>query len=88
MIWHDPLPSPKFPLPRGHVYAVNDGTKYTHSGVRVKDRGPIKDIQRRVGAAVDGRFGPGTARHVRGFQSRHGLVVDGQVGPATWAALF
>lgn len=88
MPWHDPLPSPCFPLPRGHVFAQNDGTKWTHSGERWRDRRHIRNIQRKVGAGVDGRYGPGTARHVRSFQSRHGLAVDGQVGPATWAVLF
>lgn len=88
MPWHDPFPSPPFPLPRGHVYAQNDGTIYTHSGARPRDRDEIRDIQRRVGADVDGRFGPGTAGHVERFQRNHGLAVDGAVGPATWSFLF
>ena len=88
MVWHDPLPSPKFPLPRGHVYAQNDGTIYTHSGVDPDDRPAIRDIQRRVGARVNGRYRLGTARRVKRFQRRHYLKADGQVGPATWGALF
>lgn len=87
MVWHDPLNIP-FPLPRGHVYAMNDGTIYTHSGVDPDDRPAIRDIQRRVNAYVDGRFGSGTAKHVRRFQRNHALVVDGVVGRATWAAMF
>lgn len=44
-------------------------------------------IQRLVGAAPDGVFGPRTAAAVRAFQRAHGLVPDGVVGPLTWAAL-
>jgi len=87
MPWHDPINVP-FPLPRGHVYAQNDGTIYTHSGVDPDDRPAIRDIQRRVGAGADGIFGGGTAKHVRAFQRNHGLVVDGAVGNHTWAAMF
>lgn len=55
--------------------------------LRRGDRGPdVQAIQRAVGAAPDGTFGPATETAVRGFQARHGLAVDGVVGPATWRA--
>ena len=47
----------------------------------------VRKLQRRLGVAADGSFGPITLRAVKGFQASHGLVVDGIVGPATRAAL-
>lgn len=54
---------------------------------------PVRQLQERLNergfgsGKVDGVFGPGTERAVRGLQEAHGLVVDGIVGPGTWAAL-
>ncbi|MFC6883461.1 peptidoglycan-binding protein [Actinomadura yumaensis] len=38
--------------------------------------------------AVDGVYGPDSAKTARAFQAEKGLAVDGQVGPATWAAAW
>lgn len=46
-----------------------------------------KQVQTKVGVAVDGNFGSKTETAVRAFQSAHGLVPDGIVGPKTWAEL-
>ena len=52
-----------------------------------KNRELVKQIQRVVGAKVDGWFGPQTEKAVMRFQAKHGLVVDGWIGKQTWAVL-
>jgi hypothetical protein len=47
----------------------------------------VVQVQRWLGVAADGIFGPGTRRAVKRFQRRRGLTADGIVGPATWSAL-
>jgi GH25 family lysozyme M1 (1,4-beta-N-acetylmuramidase) len=47
----------------------------------------VRWIQRRLGALVDGEFGPRTEAAVQAFQAKHRLVADGVVGPATFAPL-
>jgi peptidoglycan hydrolase-like protein with peptidoglycan-binding domain len=47
----------------------------------------VAPVQRALGVAVDGVYGPQTRAAVRAFQARHGLVVDGIVGRQTLAAL-
>jgi peptidoglycan hydrolase-like protein with peptidoglycan-binding domain len=44
--------------------------------------------KRRLGLAVDGVFGAGTASAVRTFQSHAGIAADGVVGPTTWRNLI
>ena len=48
---------------------------------------PVARLQRALGVAVDGTFGPRTEAAVRALQARKGLAVDGRVGQATWGAL-
>lgn len=81
--------SGRFPLPSGHFYGVNDGTNWSHSGVRGgNDKFWVTKIQRKVGAAADGIFGPVTRSKVVAYQKkRHGLSADGRVGPNTWSAM-
>jgi Putative peptidoglycan binding domain len=47
----------------------------------------VVQVQRWLGIAADGIFGPGTRRAVKRFQRSHGLTADGIVGPVTWSAL-
>jgi peptidoglycan hydrolase-like protein with peptidoglycan-binding domain len=46
----------------------------------------VKQVQAKVGADADGKFGPKTEAKLRAFQRAHELVPDGIVGPKTWAA--
>ena len=56
--------------------------------LRVGSRGDgVKAVQRLLGIAADGVFGPGTDTAVRAFQRSAGLKDDGVVGPTTMAAL-
>lgn len=56
--------------------------------LRIGSRGSaVIKMQRVLGVAADGIFGPRTRAAVRSFQKRHGLLVDGIVGPQTRAAL-
>lgn len=77
-----------FPLPKGHAYAMNDGTNFTHSGVNVADRPAIKKIQTKAGVkVVDGIYGALTKAAVIKAQKAKKITADGEVGPTTWKAL-
>lgn len=47
----------------------------------------VEEVQRALGADVDGDFGPQTKDAVMSYQARKNLSVDGIVGDNTWAAL-
>jgi peptidoglycan hydrolase-like protein with peptidoglycan-binding domain len=96
-----PAPSPapavnpvkgKFPLSSGY-FGRDNGKPISHSGVRGNDATYVKMIQRKVGATVDGRFGPGTEMKVIAWQKKNikyiaDRLANGKVGPNTWAAML
>ncbi len=65
------------------VEKADASTKARASGVRAD----VRALQRKVGVAADGVFGPATERAVKRWQRRHGLAADGIVGPQTRSAM-
>jgi ABC-type phosphate transport system substrate-binding protein len=57
------------------------------SGSSTRAGGSVVALQKALGIAADGVYGPQTAAAVRTFQRNHGLAVDGVAGPATMSAL-
>ena len=47
----------------------------------------VKEVQRKLGIGIDGKFGTDTETAVKQFQAAHGLAVDGVVGEHTWPLL-
>ena len=57
--------------------------------LRVGSQGElVAHVQKELGVASDGIFGPQTDAAVRKYQLSAGLDVDGIVGPSTWSSLF
>lgn len=69
--------------------AIDNGATPAAMAFKLGSRGDaVAEIQRQLGVAADGIFGPLTQGAVTDFQARNGLEVDGIVGPVTWTALF
>jgi peptidoglycan hydrolase-like protein with peptidoglycan-binding domain len=64
---------------------AQDQTQTSSSSTRAG--GGVVALQKALGVAADGVYGPQTAAAVRAFQRNHGLAVDGVAGPATMSAL-
>jgi hypothetical protein len=72
------------------VGGMTVGAPAADAGVKAhaaSKRSDIRKLQRKVGVAADGVFGPATERAVKRWQRRHGLTADGIVGPQTRAAM-
>ena len=81
----EPLEATPVPAP------VLVGPKYNLRGASVASGGSaepedVKEIQRLVGASVDGECGPQTEEAIKAFQRAAGLKEDGIAGPVTKAA--
>ena len=50
--------------------------------------GDVKLLQKYMGVAQDGIWGPKTTETVKKWQTEHGLIADGIVGPKTWLKLI
>lgn len=88
-------PEVRWPLPRGHFYGRNDGTKWSHSGLQASDRDEIKLLQKALirrsynlgSSGADGYYGEKTDAAIRKFQRAKRILVDGKTGPVTWGLL-
>jgi peptidoglycan hydrolase-like protein with peptidoglycan-binding domain len=72
---------------RARSRARASSTASSGQGISRSRTRAVRILQRRLGIAVDGVFGPGTLRAVKAYQRRKGLTPDGVVGPGTWSAL-
>jgi peptidoglycan hydrolase-like protein with peptidoglycan-binding domain len=85
-----PSPAPGAPKPAPAKPPTTSGSAATtnHPTLDEGSRGAaVKQVQRAVGARVDGVFGPKTEAAIEKFQRAHGLDDDGIVGPKTWKAI-
>jgi murein DD-endopeptidase MepM/ murein hydrolase activator NlpD len=72
------------------VVATAAPAKMAYPGkyIKVGSKGEaVKYVQKKLGLAVDGAFGPATDKAVKALQKKHGLTADGIIGPKTWAKL-
>jgi murein DD-endopeptidase MepM/ murein hydrolase activator NlpD len=72
------------------VVATAAPAKMAYPGkyIKVGSKGEaVKYVQKKLGLAVDGAFGPATDKAVKALHKKHGLTADGIIGPKTWAKL-
>jgi hypothetical protein len=81
--------APAAPCPTPAPAPAPAAPRYPGTPVKQGSKGEaVRHIQRKVGARVDGDFGPATHRTVVAWQQARHLKADGIVGPVTWRALF
>ncbi len=80
-----------FALSIGIISLIENAEAITYqkgsSGSVVKQIQTVLRDQGFYSGSIDGVFGSGTGKPVRGFQAAYGLTVDGRVGPATQKAM-
>ena len=72
-------------IPKAAPAAKSSGVRTLRKGMKGDD---VKKMQKAIGVAADGDFGPGTLVAVKKWQKLNGLVADGIVGPATQVKMF
>jgi len=80
-----PAPAPAPEVPRGASMRYPGPPMIK---VRSTETEAVKLIQAKVGAKVDGDYGPQTRQFVRNWQAANSCKPDGIVGPQTWRAMF
>jgi putative chitinase len=73
------------PAPTSASTAAPAASATLRVGSKVED---VKRVQKALGIAADGDFGPGTERAVKAWQAANGLTADGIVGPKTLEKLI
>lgn len=74
-----------FPAATG--VATADNSSSSAAAVSHLQGSSVASVQRALGIAADGIWGPETEHAVRSYQAAHGLMVDGIVGPQTLSSL-
>ena len=85
-----PVDAPATPLPDHSLLApvVSPVITKPKPVLKVGSKGAaVKSLQKKLGIAADGDFGPKTKAAVIAFQKKHVLTPDGIVGPSTWNKL-
>lgn len=82
-------PAADDPGPWGVVLSAPSGAPATRRPkLQRGDTGEaVRELQKLLGIAIDGVFGPGTEAAVEALQAARGILVDGIVGPYTWDVL-
>jgi hypothetical protein len=76
------------PVVKDVAPATPPATPAAKATLKVGSKGAlVKEVQKKIGAAPDGAFGPKTSAAVKAYQTKHGIPVTGVVDAATWAKL-
>ena len=89
---HGKLPYITYEVAKAPVTEYSAPVRETSVSLPVLEKGieceAVKLVQQKVGATVDGQFGPKTDAAVRAYQKKNNLDVDGIVGRQTWTQII